>query len=112
MPGLHLWLSAVYSNGATLAGTTTQFSAGAASKQAVWHYHIAEFFRIQPLGEFCMLDFLLVPGGAYTFAEITTSANILPTGTIRQIGIYKDAAAFASGDLTAIHNEIVTNNDA
>jgi len=29
----------------TIAGTLTQFTGGVASKQAVWHYHIAEYFR-------------------------------------------------------------------
>lgn len=101
-------LSAVYSNGATLAGTITQFSGGVASKQAVWHYHISEYFRIQPQGVL-YVGFFAVPG-SYTFAEITT-VQTFANGTIRQLAVYKDSAAFAVGDLTAINNEVVTNND-
>lgn len=102
-------LSVTYSTSATLAGTLVAFSGGVASKQAVWHYHIAEFFRQQPQGVL-FVGFFAVPG-TYTFTEITTMQTFAG-GTIRQIGVYKDSAAFAIGDLTAIHNEIVNNNDA
>lgn len=90
-------------------GTLTQnVIAGVASKQAVWHYHIAEFFRGNPTGQL-WIGFFPVPG-SYTFTEITllqTAAG----GTIRQMGVYKDGAAFASADLTAINTEVVANND-
>ncbi|HXS58982.1 MAG TPA: DUF2586 family protein, partial [Hanamia sp.] len=102
-------LAIAYSTGATLAGTLTQFTGGVASKQAVWHYHIAEFFRGNPSGQL-WLGFFPVPN-PYTFSEITllqTAAG----GTIRQVGIYKDGAAYASGDLTAIDGVIKTLNDA
>jgi hypothetical protein len=86
--------------GATLAATTTQFSGGVASKQAVWHYHIAEYFRIQPKGNL-FVGFFAVPT-TYDFADIANMQNFA-AGKIRQIGVYKDAAAFASADLTALH---------
>jgi hypothetical protein len=89
------------SSGATLAATTTQFSGGAASKQAVWHYHISEYFRIQPKGNL-YVGFFAVPT-TYDFADVATMQNFA-TGKLRQIGVYKDAAAFASADLTALHN--------
>jgi hypothetical protein len=92
-------LVATYSAAATLAGTLIQFSGGVCSKQAIWHYHIAEYFRIQPQGVL-WLAFFAVPG-AYTFTEITTLQNFA-NGTIRQVGIYKDSAAFAFGEVTAI----------
>lgn len=85
----------------TIAGTLTAFSGGVASKQAVWHYHISEYFRIQPQGSL-YVGFFAIPG-SYTFTEITTLQNYA-NGLIRQVGVYKDSAAFAAGDLTAIHN--------
>lgn len=95
-------LSVTLNTGATLAGTITQFSAGAGSKQAVWHYHISEYFRLQPQGNLYVGVFA-VPG-TYTFIEIATVQNFAG-GKVRQVGIYKDSAAFASGDITAIHNQ-------
>ncbi len=95
----------VTNSGAT-AGTLTQFSGGAASKLAVMHYHISEFFRIQPQGVLYVGVFA-VPS-PYTFTEITTMQTFAD-GKIRQIGVYKDGAAFASGDITAIHNVCAAN---
>lgn len=83
----------------TIAGTLTQFTGGVCSKQAIWHYHIAEYFRLQPQGNL-YVGFFAIPS-PYTFTEITTMQNF-SGGNIRQIGIYKDASAFASGDLTTI----------
>ena len=99
-------LSATYSSGATLAGTITQFTGGVASKFAVWHYHISEFFRLQPQGVL-FVGVFAVPG-SYTFTEITT-VQTFANGKIRQIGIFKDSAAFAAGDITAIHNVCAAN---
>jgi hypothetical protein len=102
-------LSATLSASATLAGTLTAFSGGVGSKQAVWHYHIAEYFRIQPQGVL-YVGLYAVPG-SYTFTEITTVQNFA-NGTIRQFGVYKDGAAFSVADLTAIQAEISVNCDA
>lgn len=93
----------------TIAGTVTQFSAGVASLQALWHYHISEFFRIQPKG-FLYVGFFLTPSGAYTFADITTMQNFA-VGAIRQIGVLKNLAAFATADIVAI-NSVCLANDA
>lgn len=102
-------LSATLSAGATLAGTLTAFSGGVGSKQAVWHYHIAEYFRLQPKGVL-YVGMFAVPA-PYVFSEITTVQNFA-NGTIRQIGVYKDSAAFAVADLTAIQAEVSVNCDA
>lgn len=83
----------------TIAGTLTQPTGGVASKQAVWYYHINEYFRIQPKGSL-YVGFYAVPA-TYDFVEIQ-SMQSFATGKIRQIAVYKDSAAFASGDLTAI----------
>lgn len=82
-----------------IAGTLTQFSGGIASRNAVYYYHISEFFRIQPNGVL-YVGIYTVPG-SYTFSEIA-SIQSFAVGTIRQVGIYKDAAAFSTADLTAI----------
>lgn len=93
------------SNGATLAGTVTQFANGAASKQAVWHYHISEYFRKQPQGK-VWVGIYAVPN-PYTFSEMISVQNAA-LGKIRQFGIYKDSAAFSTADITTIHNQCAT----
>lgn len=99
-------ITAVYSASATLLGTIVQFSGGVASLQAVWNYHISEYFRIRPQGSL-YVGFYPVPG-TYTFTEITTMQNFA-NGNIRQIGVFKDpSAAFASADITAIHGVCAT----
>lgn len=103
-------ITVTLSAGATIAGTLTDFSGGVASKIAIMHYHVSEYFRIQPKGSL-YIGIYAVPG-TYTFTEITTMQNFAQ-GKIRQIGVFKDSAsAFASGNLTTIHNEIVNNCDA
>ena len=107
-------LTVTISSGATLAGTTTQPSsatAGVASKQAVWRYHINEYFRMNPKGVL-YLGFYAVPN-TYNFQEITLMQNYAQ-GQIRNMGIFlnSECHAFASSDLTAINTEIVNNNDA
>jgi hypothetical protein len=114
-PGLGVFLNSgtpivvTLSAGATMTNTITQFSAGVASKQAVWHYHIAEFFRGNP-NSILWVGFFPVPS-PYTFAEITL-LQTAAAGKIRQVGIFKDSAAYASGDLTAIDGIIKIYNDA
>jgi len=82
-----------------IAGTLTQFSGGVGSRNAVYYYHISEFFRIQPQGVL-YVGIFTVPG-TYTFSEIATVQSFA-TGTIRQWGVWKDASAFATADLTAM----------
>lgn len=94
----------------TIAGTLTQnVVAGVASLQAVWYYHISEFFRLQP-GGILYVGFYAVPG-TYDFAEVTLMQNF-SNGTIRQIGVYKDGAAFATADLTALDIVCKVNDEA
>ena len=82
------------------AGTLTQnVVAGVASKQAVWHYHISEFFRLQPKGVL-YVGFFAVPG-SYTFSDIQT-IQVFANGKIRQIGVYVDGATFNTAHLTTI----------
>lgn len=84
----------------TIAGTLVQnVVAGVASLQASWYYHISEFFRMQPKG-YLYVGFYAVPS-PYTYTEIA-SMQTFANGEIRQIGIWKDATAYATSDITAI----------
>lgn len=95
--------------GSTMAATTTQFSSGVASKLAIYHYHISEFFRVHPQGVL-WLGFFAVPS-PYDFTELTTMQSTA-LGKIRQFGVYKDSAsAFSTSDLTAIQT-VIDANDA
>lgn len=85
----------------TIAGTITQFTGGVASEQAVWHYHISEYFRLQPQGNL-YVGLFAVPGGTYTFTEIATMQNF-SGGIIRQIGVYKTSSVFSAADLDTIN---------
>ncbi len=103
--GLGIWpntntlVSAVVT-GSITGSLTTPFAGGVASIQAIWHYHISEFFRAQPKG-FLFVGIFPVPSGTYSFSEITNMQNFA-NGDLRQVGIYKTATAFSSGDTTAI----------
>ena len=98
-------INSTVSGGAPLASS---FSGGTGSKLAVWHYHIAEFFRGNPSGQL-IVGIFPIPT-TYTFSEITTMQNYA-VGKIRKIGIFKDDV-YSNADLIAIDLEIKTNNDA
>jgi hypothetical protein len=95
-------ITVTLSAGATMAGTLTQFSGGVASRNTVYYYHISEFFRIQPQGVL-YVGIFAIPG-SYTFAEIA-QVQSYAQGAVRQWGAYKDGAAFATADLTAIDTQ-------
>jgi hypothetical protein len=92
----------------TISGSiTTAVTGGVASKQAVYHYHISEYFRVQPKGNL-FLGFYAIPS-TYTFEEIETMqtyANV--NGAIRQIGVYADGVNFATSQTTTL--QAVANN--
>ncbi len=89
----------------TLAGSiTTAVAGGVASLQAIYHYHISEYFRLQPKGNL-FLGFYAVPVGTYTFEEIETlQTDALVNGAIRQIGVYAENLTFATSQLTALQS--------
>lgn len=77
-------------------GTPTQFTSGVGSYFAVIHYHIAEFFRLQPKG----VDFVgIFAETTYDGTEIKTIQDFA-SGEIRQMGIYLSHEVFASSQLT------------
>ncbi|RYD57016.1 MAG: DUF2586 family protein [Sphingobacteriales bacterium] len=99
-------LSAVFTG--TMAGTITQFTGGVASKRVVYHYHLKEFFRVQPQGV-VYVGVFPVPASTYTYAELATMQNYAE-GKIRQFGIFKDAS-YAVGDLTTIQSVCTSLDD-
>lgn len=90
----------------TIAGTITQFTGGSFSKQAIWHYHISEYFRLNPNG---VLWTMITTSPSAQFAELYTLATYpAVAGSIRQVMIYdttsKTASALCSA-ATAIHTQ-------
>ena len=91
----------------THAGTTTQFSGGAYSKKAIWHYHISEYFRAYPNGKL-WINFTSSPSSNFT--ELTTLVNA-SEGECKAIGVYSFTArtvAQVASDLTAMQAIAVT----
>jgi len=88
----------------TIAGSvTTAFTGGVASKQAVWYYHISEYFRQQPKGQL-FVGIYAVPS-TYTFTEINTiQTDALVNGAIRQIGVYVDGTNFTASQTTTLQS--------
>lgn len=80
---------------------------GVASELAMYHYHISEFFRMNPKGVL-YVGFYAIPA-TYTYAEITLMQNFAQ-GAIRQIGVYK-RANYADGDIALI-DAVCKANDA
>jgi len=79
----------------TIAITVSQFSGGVMSVIKVMHYHVSEFFRMNPNGVL-YLGVFAVPGGAHTFSEVE-SLRTFANGKLRQIGVWT-TKAYASGD--------------
>jgi len=77
------------------------FANGTVSDLAVMHYHISEFFRVQPKGQL-YVGIFNVPM-IYTFADIQTMQDYAD-GKIRQIAVFKNGTN-ASSDLTAIQSQ-------
>ncbi len=67
---------------------------------AVLHYHVSEFFRINPEGEL-YIGVFAVPVGAYDFVEITTMMDYAQ-GEIRQIGLYANLLDYVSTQVSTI----------
>lgn len=103
---------AITGTGTSTYAITQQFgtgtggaTAGVASKLALWHYHISEYFRIQPQGNL-WVGFYPVPG-SYTFNELQDLQTYATNqgSSLRQVLIYHLAARSASqvrSDCTAI----------
>ena len=89
----------------TMTGTLAQFSGGVYSKLAVFNYHITEFFRIQPKGVL-YVGIFAIPD-AYRFSEVSTMRTV-SNGSIRQIGVYVDGAAFSTAKVQTLQSVAAT----
>lgn len=67
----------------------------------ILHYHIEEFFRVQPQGVL-HIGIYAIPGGAYDFAEVST-LQLYALGKIRQVAVYTALVGVAAADITALH---------
>lgn len=82
----------------TITATTAAFSGGTVSNQAVWYYHISEFFRIQPKGSL----YVGIWPSSTSYTEIQTMQDTAD-GKMRQLGIFRDAT-YSAGDTTTIQS--------
>lgn len=98
-------ITTVISGGIT--ATITQFSGGAGSEVDQLHYHINQFFRIQPKGVL-YVGIYPKPGGTYDYAEVTTLLNFAQ-GEIRQVGVYAPLVTFATAQITALDAVMMAN---
>lgn len=94
----------------TITASITQFSGGVASPINPLHYHISEFFRLQPKGVL-YVGIYAVPGGAYDFAEASL-IRIYANGEIKQMGVYAPAATFNAALVTVLDAEVMKGEDA
>jgi hypothetical protein len=72
------------------------------------HYHISEYFRIQPKGE--LYVGLYEEEATYTFAAITTMQNFAD-GSIKQISVFEKNVAFSANQLSVLQG-IANANEA
>lgn len=86
----------------TATRTLTQFSGGVASVIDPIHYHISEFFRMNPTGQL-YVGLFAVPG-TFDGAEIVT-VQTFANNSIRQFGVYYTAAAFSTAQLDALQTK-------
>ncbi len=85
-------------------GTPTQFTGGVGSYFAIIHYHISEYFRLQPKG----VTFVgIFAQNSFDGAEIETIQNFAD-GEIRQLGILLTHEVFASSQLTVMQGKLDT----
>ena len=81
------------------------------STHGALHYHISEFFRMQPLGEL-WLGIYDEPTGTYDFNEIK-SLQYAAANKIRQVAVFAPQIDFTSTftiSSTAFHNNAQVNN--
>jgi len=72
----------------------------------VIHYHVQEYFRIQPKGELWIyiVDASAIIFTAYNFADVSV-LQLEAEGEIRQLGVIQLQAAFAVANVTALQAE-------
>ena len=88
----------------TGTGTPTQFTSGVGSYFALLHYHISEYFRLQPKG---VLWVGIFAQNTFDGTEIETIQNFTD-GELRELAIYLSHETFASSQLTIIQGKLDT----
>lgn len=95
-----------YLNGATVStvivgtitvGSPTNWATGVGSLFAVYHYHVSEFFRMNPQGVLWI--------GIYAYDAVFTQIKTIQNyaqGAIRQMMVYQTGTVFAGAQVTAI----------
>jgi len=78
------------------SSTDVQMSGGVGAYFAVLHYHISEYFRLEPKG---VLFVGIFAQGTYDATEIET-VQTFADGAIRQMGVYVSHETFTAGALT------------
>ncbi len=89
------------------SSTDVQFTSGVGSYFAIMHYHISEYFRMQPKG---VLWHAIYAQGTYDGTEIKTVTDFI-NGEIRQTGVLVTHESFASSQLTASQTVLDTAFD-
>ena len=84
--------------GTATVGTVTNFSGGAGSIFAVWHYHVSEFFRVNPQGVL-YIGVYAVDTDYSPIKDVQDFAE----GQIRQLLLYDGTTAFSTSHVTAMN---------
>ena len=94
----------VVSTTGSVAGTLVQnVVTGIVSDINIMHYHISEYFRLQPKGKLYVS--LQATADVGTFAKITDIQDFAQ-GEIKQLGIYDKSAAFSTANCNAIQSKV------
>jgi hypothetical protein len=93
-----------FASDGTGAGTVVQFSGGVDAFYDVMHYHISEYFRIQPKGDL-YIGIYAVSGGI-DLSKLEEVQNFA-LGEIRQIAVYDHNTTFASGQIGTLQSSAV-----
>lgn len=95
----------------TITRTLTQFSGGVASEKAVWHYHISEYFRLQPSGNLRIL-FATLTANTYNFAELATLQS-QASGKVRQASVFlANTGVYTASNIVSASQGIQAKCDA
>ena len=92
------------SSGTTGTATVVQLTGGVGSYQSVMHYHISEYFRLQPDGK---LFLAIYAENTYDGAEVQTVQEYAE-GSIRQFAVFLSHETFATSHVTATQTVLDT----
>lgn len=106
VPGQGLFLNTgtpyVKTETGAIAGTLVQnVVTGVPSEIDILHYHVSEYFRMQPQGKLYIGVYATADVG--TFASITLMQNHA-NGEIKQLGIYQKSSAFTTAQCNTIQS--------